>query len=89
MTNKTVDVFLIREIKRGVLPSVSSMASSTSGPIALDADAEVIYGILFSDGNRLIAAFEKDRRTLPRPVNSLSYLVGGILVAIKTRSGDI
>jgi hypothetical protein len=42
VTDQAVDVLFLREIKLGVLPAITSMTTRTTGPVTLDADAEVV-----------------------------------------------
>ncbi len=56
MAGQTVDIFLDSEIVVFVFPSITNVAFGAFGPVALNADAEVVDLVLFADSHRLVAS---------------------------------
>jgi hypothetical protein len=84
VTDETIYIVLGREIKIGVLPTVTCVASGTPGPIALYPDAKIVDLILFANGNRFRMPVYHDWLTLPSPVDGLGDLMGSIFMTSKT-----
>ncbi len=76
MANQAVDILLGCEVEIGVFPAVAGVAAGAAGPVALDANAEVVDRILFADRHQLVAAFQQYWFAFPGPVDSLADLVG-------------
>jgi hypothetical protein len=84
VASQAVYILLDGKIKIRIHPAVSGMARGTGRPIRLDTQAEIIEGILFSDRDRLLAAFQHVRLALPRPVDCGHQVLGSLLVAFQT-----
>ncbi len=58
MTDQAVNVLLVGKVEVGILPAIASMATSTAGPVALNADAEIVYGVFLANGDGFISPFQ-------------------------------
>jgi hypothetical protein len=87
MADQAVDVGAVAEIEGFVFPAVTGMARRARGPVALDADAEVVDGVLLAVRHRLCAALHRHGVRLPGPVDCVHDLFGGLLVTFEAGLG--
>jgi hypothetical protein len=89
VAHEAVDVALVGDVERVVFPPVPGVTGRAGRLIALDAEAEVVEGVLLPEGNRFVVPFDLDRGVLPQPVLAVEHLLTGILMAFEARPRDI
>ncbi len=83
VTDEAVHVGLLGKVERRIFPTIPGMARSAAGPVALDANAEVVELVLLTDGHQFVAAGQLQRLALPRPVGRLHHLRRRRLVTLQ------
>jgi len=88
MADQAVYVLLPGEIKIRITPAKPCMANRTPGPVALNADAEIVDDIAFSDTDGLVMTRNRLRLPKPKPVGRFHEIFGCIRMAFQTGPGN-
>lgn len=89
MANQAVNLGFIRKIEISAVPAIARVAGCAAFPIGLNADAEIIDGILLTDGYRFRPPIDLVRPGFPGPMGRRHHLVSLISVAFQASLGDL
>lgn len=88
MAYQAIDSFLVGEIKVGIVPAIPGMTRRAARPVALNADAKIVDGVLFAYSDRPIAIFQVIGLAFPCPMGGGPHFIPGIFVAFQAGAGD-
>ena len=90
MAYQAVDPAFVGKVKACVLPTITGMTTRATGPVAEDADAEIIDGYgTFAQIYSPVLTQSIWRRASPQPVRGTEHLLALIRVATETLFGHL